>query len=42
MQVYNIFVFSEADPLVGWNRDRWWRADVTYASMAAKVENSGY
>ena len=28
---------SEADPLVGWSKPRWWRADATYAAVIAKV-----
>lgn len=32
-----LFHFSEADPLVGWSKPKWWRADVTYAAMVAKV-----
>ena len=30
--------YSEADPLVTWSRERWWRADATYAAMAVKVQ----
>ena len=30
-------VDSEADPLVGWSKPRWWRADATYAALIAKV-----
>ncbi|KAK7496613.1 hypothetical protein BaRGS_00012265 [Batillaria attramentaria] len=28
---------SEADPLVGWSKDEWWRATATYAAVAVKV-----
>ena len=31
--IYN----DEADPLVGWSKPQWWRADATYASIIAKV-----
>lgn len=30
-------VNDEADPLVGWNRPQWWRADNTYAALVVKV-----
>ena len=28
---------DEADPLVGWNKPQFWRADVTYAALITKV-----
>ena len=31
--IYN----DEADPLVGWSKPQFWRADVTYAALIAKV-----
>ncbi|KAL5022387.1 hypothetical protein ScPMuIL_001542 [Solemya velum] len=31
------FFNDEADPLVGWSKPKWWRADVTYAAMVAKI-----
>lgn len=34
--IYN----DEADPLVGWNKPLSWRADVTYAAMVVKVDES--
>ncbi|XP_071947609.1 alpha-L-iduronidase-like isoform X2 [Antedon mediterranea] len=30
-------VNDEADPLVGWSKPEWWRADATYAAIVAKV-----
>ncbi|KAK3104453.1 hypothetical protein FSP39_002381 [Pinctada imbricata] len=31
------FFNDEADPLVGWSKDEWWRADATYAAIVAKI-----
>ncbi|KAJ8320288.1 hypothetical protein KUTeg_001875 [Tegillarca granosa] len=31
------FYNDEADPLVGWSKDRWWHAEATYAAMVTKV-----
>ena len=31
------FYNDEADPLVGWSKDEWWRADATYAAIVAKI-----
>ncbi|KAJ8039152.1 Alpha-L-iduronidase [Holothuria leucospilota] len=28
---------DEGDPLVGWSRPQWWRADTTYAAVVTKV-----
>ncbi len=35
-----ICLSSEGDPLVHWSGEKWWRADVTYAAMVAKVMNA--
>ena len=39
--VTRCYGYSEADPLVGWSKPQWWRADATYAALVAKV-NCGY
>ncbi|KAK2187637.1 hypothetical protein NP493_159g02084 [Ridgeia piscesae] len=37
-QLLDIPIYNdEADPLVGWSKPRWWRADATYAAVIAKV-----
>lgn len=40
-QFHAVPIFNdEADPLVGWNKPLAWRADVTYAAMVVKVDES--
>lgn len=40
-QFRSVPIFNdEADPLIGWNKPLTWRADVTYAAMVVKVDNS--
>ncbi|XP_072177683.1 alpha-L-iduronidase-like [Diadema setosum] len=31
------FYNDEGDPLVGWSKPEWWRADTTYAAIVAKI-----
>jgi L-iduronidase len=34
---YKPFVENEGDPEVGWDKNRWWRADTSYAATIAQV-----